>query len=1113
MKLFPHRAAVHTIRLLCQLALAWLLMGVGAGIPLTAAWAVSDAQQRLFFDQRDAVLATAPGAVSQAQAAAYAPSARMPATLAPRTQALTPVRRVQQPVQLVLEPVSSQKLAAESLNQSAKAGIPLKIGFSREVPMLASHSQTDAQLRWTATATGQVAAISLRSPSAVGLRLGLLIENLPDAALLRFYAQAGGPVHQVTGLEIMQLLARNLDAGDHTDAARTYWSPAIDGQEITLEIELPIGVSGHEVLFSVPQVSHWFALPLDTTALVKSIGSSASCEVDAMCSQASWSVESLATAKMSFVKAGGSYICTGTAINDSDSSSFIPYFLSANHCISTQTVASTLNTYWFYRAASCNSASLSGSMKTLTSGATLLYASLATDTSFMRLNSALPTGANLAGWTANLPALGTAVTGIHNPDGDLQKISFGSVSDYEDCTPPDADGSFSCQSATSASADHLAVEWSQGITEGGSSGSGLWMVSGSSHYLVGQLHGGSSACYGSGSDEYGRFDVAYKAALSTWLGSSTPATTPVCSLTAVPASIAPGASATLTASCSPAATAYVWSGGTCAGRTTATCTVTPATTTSYTVAGSNASGTGSSASATVTVTTGSTPAGYASAAKMVGGLWTFLETMGSTVFTDTYTFTSVDTTPDSYGEYNYYGKNKYGYSVSGWYDNSLSKLVLWDDISSTSSYSNYFEFSFIDDNHVSGCYYFVSVSATTLGTCYVMTGSRPGAVPLQPVSTVSPGALAFTAQTVGSSSAAQTVTLSNTGTAALNIASIVSHSDFAYTSTCGTLLAAGANCLISVTFTPTSAGTYVTTLVINSNASSSPQSISLSGTGVASPTIPTSLTTAKVYLGPNDNFTISDSGTTLFGSNGADVVTLTASATGVVLDQNVDRISFANAVASYTFKQTGNKINVYDASGVTLLASLPVQGDADGTVLSFSDGSASAKQSAGVMTLGGASISSSTPGAVTPTLTGNPATPSALSTAQVYLGQNDSFTLNSSGTTLYGNTGIDKVTLAAGVSRTVLDQNVDEVVFLNASGSYSFRQTGNKIHVYDATGSTLLTSLPVQGDADGTVLRFSDGPASAKLIAGVMTLGLATVSNTVATPLKPFAAASAQQHQ
>jgi len=182
-------------------------------------------------------------------------------------------------------------------------------------------------------------------------------------------------------------------------------------------------------------------------------------------------------------------------------------------------------------------------------------------------------------------------------------------------------------------------------------------------------------------------------------------------------------------------------------------------------------------------------------------------------------------------------------------------------------------------------------------------------------------------------------------------------------------------------------------------------------------------------------------------------------------------------------------------------------------VLSFSDGSASAKQSAGVMTLGGASISSSTPGAVTPTLTGNPATPSALSTAQVYLGQNDSFTLNSSGTTLYGNTGIDKVTLAAGVSRTVLDQNVDEVVFLNASGSYAFRQTGNKIHVYDATGSTLLTSLPVQGDADGTVLRFSDGPASAKLIAGVMTLGLATVSNTVATPLKPFAAASAQQHQ
>jgi len=274
----------------------------------------------------------------------------------------------------------------------------------------------------------------------------------------------------------------------------------------------------------------------------------------------------------------------------------------------------------------------------------------------------------------------------------------------------------------------------------------------------------------------------------------------------------------------------------------------------------------------------------------------------------------------------------------------------------------------------------------------------------------------------------------------------------------------------------------------------------------ASGSTPSQPTQAKIYLGLSDNFTLSNSGATLYGNTGIDVVTLTDAATGVVLDQNVDHIRLPNPSGSYTFKQTGNKINVYDASGSTLLVSAPLQSDADGTLLGFANGTASAKLSAGVMTLGGASLSAASPGALNPTLGTNPTPPSTPSSAKVYLGIADSFTLNSSGTTLYGNTGLDKVTLATGVSATVLDQNVDEVVFLSTSGNYAFKQTGNKINVYDASGSTLLTSLPVQSDADGTVLTFSNGSASAKLSAGVMTLGLATVSASAATPLLPFGA-------
>ena len=98
-------------------------------------------------------------------------------------------------------------------------------------------------------------------------------------------------------------------------------------------------------------------------------------------------------------------------------------------------------------------------------------------------------------------------------------------------------------------------------------------------------------------------DAAWDAAQgSSWLACQTVAVPPTCALTASPASISTGGTSTLTASCSPAATSYTWTGGTCAG-SGASCMVTPSATTTYTVSGINATGTGTAASATVTVTT------------------------------------------------------------------------------------------------------------------------------------------------------------------------------------------------------------------------------------------------------------------------------------------------------------------------------------------------------------------------------------------------------------------------------------------------------------------------------------------------------------------------------
>src|SRR5207244_1915901 len=97
--------------------------------------------------------------------------------------------------------------------------------------------------------------------------------------------------------------------------------------------------------------------------------------------------------------------------------------------------------------------------------------------------------------------------------------------------------------------------------------------------------------------------------------------------------------------------------------------------------------------------------------------------------------------------------------------------------------------------------------------------------------TLSPTSLAFPSQDVGTTSARQAVTLSNSGSAALSISSIAitgaNSGDFAQTNTCGSSLGAGAQCTINVTFRPAATGTRTGTLTVTDNASGSPQTASL----------------------------------------------------------------------------------------------------------------------------------------------------------------------------------------------------------------------------------------------------------------------------------------------
>jgi len=109
--------------------------------------------------------------------------------------------------------------------------------------------------------------------------------------------------------------------------------------------------------------------------------------------------------------------------------------------------------------------------------------------------------------------------------------------------------------------------------------------------------------------------------------------------------------------------------------------------------------------------------------------------------------------------------------------------------------------------------------------------------PAQPGSlTASPGSLSFGDLASGSTSAAQSVTITNPGTSAASVSSVSVTGPFSQTNNCGSSIAANGTCTVSVKFSPTSGGPLTGSLSVASSAPGSPLTVALSGTGVTSTT-------------------------------------------------------------------------------------------------------------------------------------------------------------------------------------------------------------------------------------------------------------------------------------
>jgi len=124
----------------------------------------------------------------------------------------------------------------------------------------------------------------------------------------------------------------------------------------------------------------------------------------------------------------------------------------------------------------------------------------------------------------------------------------------------------------------------------------------------------------------------------------------------------------------------------------------------------------------------------------------------------------------------------------------------------------------------------ITITDSTLGS--------PHSVPLNgvgltsgPNATWSATSMTFAPQLVGTTSPAQSITLSNYGTTTINIPGITVTSNFGETDNCSSSLASGASCTVNVTSTPSAAGKYSGTLSVTDNAPASPQTVSLNGAG------------------------------------------------------------------------------------------------------------------------------------------------------------------------------------------------------------------------------------------------------------------------------------------
>lgn len=389
---------------------------------------------------------------------------------------------------------ADEKLLMEHLGRTCNMGVPQfeEVGYIQPAP-----ANLLEPLPQRARADGSRAVrVELRSANAVGLRLQFKGFQPSGGLELRVYDPAGTTV---LGPYSTPRLGED----------GTWWGPTVFGDTIGLELRVPADMAAPTPLPTISSVMYMYCT--DPVACHDGFppGATMNCHNDVTCSPSWADNEAQAVALMYFLTAGACGRCTGALLNRGPGDSS-PLFMTANHCVSTQAQADTLEIFWLYNTPGCGDPPPNLNDVDRTDGGLVLKRHTGTDWSLLGLFEPPAVGFYL-GWDAGTWASGGGATGIHHPRGTFKRISTGSTSGSSDganfCDPS---GTVMCSGCaggvtTCIAVDTWNVAYTSGTTEPGSSGSPIFDAS---SRMRGTLTGGPSGC-APVTAQYGRLDRAF----------------------------------------------------------------------------------------------------------------------------------------------------------------------------------------------------------------------------------------------------------------------------------------------------------------------------------------------------------------------------------------------------------------------------------------------------------------------------------------------------------------------------------------------------------------------------------------------------------------------------